>query len=248
MNYITNPDLIILPRRPENDNSPGGFTILNPRNKRRFLLPSGPDGHKLIEILLFFSVSKRNLLKYQDAHSLKATFQSLIEAALLIPMEIGVTYKNSSTYMPVSYAVDYQNIVFNYPFGDYKFEKTILGEMELMNSYSKDYPPPKSYFVRPGAKFYLPQIKSTANKLCSSLIGNLAYILKHTFGALASFDAPHGQFFHKTSPSGGARHPCEAVLLLTESVESIPAGIFSYDFIEHCLISSEPLGVGEKIT
>ncbi len=63
----------------------------------------------------------------------------------------------------------------------------------------------------------------------------ISKLLYYTWGVTGSIEAPpFGRLFHKTSPSGGARHPGE-VYLLAMRVEGLPQGLYHYDGVHHRL-------------
>lgn len=63
----------------------------------------------------------------------------------------------------------------------------------------------------------------------------ISALLYYTWGATGRIDAPpFGQLLHKTSPSGGARHPGE-VYLLAMRVEGLSPGLYHYDAVRHRL-------------
>lgn len=63
----------------------------------------------------------------------------------------------------------------------------------------------------------------------------VAQLLHATWGVQDKIDAPpFGRLFHKTSPSGGARHPGE-VYLLALCVEGLKQGLYHYNGLEHWL-------------
>jgi SagB-type dehydrogenase family enzyme len=65
-----------------------------------------------------------------------------------------------------------------------------------------------------------------------SVISKLLY---YTWGVTGRIDAPpFGRLFHKTSPSGGARHPGE-VYLLAMRVGGLTQGLYHYDGLHHQL-------------
>ncbi|MGH9511583.1 MAG: SagB/ThcOx family dehydrogenase [Terriglobales bacterium] len=65
-----------------------------------------------------------------------------------------------------------------------------------------------------------------------SVISTLLY---YTWGVTGRIDAPpFGSLFHKTSPSGGARHPGE-VYLLAMRVGGLTQGLYHYDGLHHRL-------------
>jgi SagB-type dehydrogenase family enzyme len=63
----------------------------------------------------------------------------------------------------------------------------------------------------------------------------ISKLLYYTWGVTGRIDAPpYGLLFRKTSPSGGARHPCE-VYLLAIRVEGLSFGLYHYDCVQHRL-------------
>ncbi|MBV9623637.1 MAG: SagB family peptide dehydrogenase, partial [Acidobacteria bacterium] len=63
----------------------------------------------------------------------------------------------------------------------------------------------------------------------------LSKLLHYTWGVTGRIDAPpFGRLFHKTSPSGGARHPGE-VYVLAMRIEGLQQGLYHYDCLHHRL-------------
>jgi SagB-type dehydrogenase family enzyme len=63
----------------------------------------------------------------------------------------------------------------------------------------------------------------------------ISTLLQYTWGVTGRIDAPpFGRLFHKTSPSGGARHPGE-VYLLAMRVEGLAQGLYHYNCLHHRL-------------
>ena len=76
-----------------------------------------------------------------------------------------------------------------------------------------------------------------------SVISKLLY---YTWGVTETIDArPFGQLFHKTSPSGGARHPGE-VYLLAMRIKGLSQGLYHYNGLEHCLERIKSMQTVEK--
>lgn len=73
--------------------------------------------------------------------------------------------------------------------------------------------------------------KFSAGKLPLSAVSQLLF---YTWGVISYLDTPFGQLPHKTSPSGGARHPGE-VYLLALKVKRLAMGLYHYDPKRHCL-------------
>jgi SagB-type dehydrogenase family enzyme len=63
----------------------------------------------------------------------------------------------------------------------------------------------------------------------------ISTLLHYTWGVTGRIDAPpFGRLFHKTSPSGGARHPGE-VYLLAMRVGGLTQGLYHYNCLHHRL-------------
>src|SRR6185437_15482574 len=63
----------------------------------------------------------------------------------------------------------------------------------------------------------------------------ISKLLYYTWGVTGTLEAPpFGRLFHKTSPSGGARHPGE-VYLLALRVKGLAQGLYHYDGLHHRL-------------
>lgn len=125
----------------------------------------------------------------------------------------------------------------DFEFLDYSKDSEIIKDQRLMENYLKEYPSPSAYKEYRSKKFYplvnlkmLPPVKFPPNlKRGQSLDKEkLSYMMNLVFGEQFSAEFPVvGKFLAKTSPSGGARHPSEAYLLLLRDV-GIPAGIYHY--------------------
>jgi SagB-type dehydrogenase family enzyme len=62
----------------------------------------------------------------------------------------------------------------------------------------------------------------------------IAQLLHYTWGVMGYLSTPLGRLFHKTSPSGGARHPTE-VYLLALRVKGLAPGLYHYNVRGHQL-------------
>ncbi len=66
-------------------------------------------------------------------------------------------------------------------------------------------------------------------------LDKLATLLHYTWGAMGVIESPNfGPLLHKTSPSGGARHPGE-VYVAALRVTGLPRGIYHYNLRRHAL-------------
>ena len=74
----------------------------------------------------------------------------------------------------------------------------------------------------------------------------ISTLLQYTWGVTGRIDAPpFGRLFHKTSPSGGARHPGE-VYLLAMRVEGLAQGLYHYNCLHHRLERLRSLAAAPK--
>lgn len=66
-------------------------------------------------------------------------------------------------------------------------------------------------------------------------LDRLATLLHYTWGAMSMIDSPNfGPLIHRTSPSGGARHPAE-VYVAAFDVEGLAPGVYHYNHVDHTL-------------
>jgi len=75
------------------------------------------------------------------------------------------------------------------------------------------------------------QREFSAGQLPLSAVSQLLF---YTWGVMGYLSTPFGRLAHKTSPSGGARHPGE-VYLVALKVKGLPSGLYHYDPRDHCL-------------
>jgi SagB-type dehydrogenase family enzyme len=74
----------------------------------------------------------------------------------------------------------------------------------------------------------------------------ISTLLHHTWGVTGKINAPpFGRLFHKTSPSGGARHPGE-VYLLAMRVSGLAQGLYHYDGLHHRLARLRQMRTAKK--
>lgn len=64
---------------------------------------------------------------------------------------------------------------------------------------------------------------------------SLASLLHYTWGSMGMIDSPNfGPLIHRTSPSGGARHPAEVYVAVLD-VEGLAPGLYHYNHVAHSL-------------
>ncbi len=240
--YSTNPYIFMYPRVTGHDQEQETqFVLFNPDNRRRFEIPSGIGLPRIISLILSCSEAPRSEKELIELNLIMSADElaSMAEAGILVTEKIKADH--------FDFLLLYQRLVHNYPFGDYDIPQTIDEENSLMDKYAKSYEPPSSYFERPGTSYALPDV-SEHNKQSKDFSEDLAKILHYTFGSFGLLKGRHGKFFHKTSPSGGSRHPSEAIVVLNIGLNDIPAGVYSYDFLKKSLIDSESVEMKERIT
>lgn len=225
--YTVNPNIFIYPRI---ENQGVNFVLFNPDNRRRFSIPRDEDFPDILKLLLFCSQAPKEIeeILSGDFEIDQDDIDHLVEAGVLLEGKPEVKPEKNS------FLSLYQTLVHNYPFGDYDLLETIEAEEALMEKYASTAMPPESYLPRKGKQYLLSDIKTDA------FGDRLSKILDYTFGAFGTLKGKHGVFLHKISPSGGARHPSEGLVVLSENLDHIPAGIYSYDFSEKALVDSEP--------
>jgi len=126
----------------------------------------------------------------------------------------------------------------DFKFLDYSIENEVLKDQKLMKTYLNESLPPPIYKEYKNNKFYplLPisefeEVKFPPHGTLTKKLNKqkLSYMLYLTFGEIFSANFPIvGKILAKTSPSGGARHPSEAYILLLKNLDNIPAGVYHY--------------------
>jgi SagB-type dehydrogenase family enzyme len=127
-----------------------------------------------------------------------------------------------------------------------------LGEAHasrMMERYLEESPQPSLLKSYPDASHtLLPEVSPTENEFIRILMSRRTHrafskedittdtvskLLFYTWGVHGRLDSPpFGHLFHKTSPSGGARHPGE-VYLLAIRVSGLAPGLYHYDGLNH---------------
>lgn len=125
----------------------------------------------------------------------------------------------------------------DFEFLDYSKDSEVLKDQQLMERYVKENEQPSIYKEYKTKNFY--KLTNPKNfKLIKfppsgKILGELnkeklSYMLYLTFGEIFSVDFPIiGKVLVKTSPSGGARHPSEAYVIVLKDI-GIPKGVYHY--------------------
>lgn len=230
------------------------LTILEPFEKRYFEITNT----FLLDLLDFAKTWKsateiKKLIKSSNNKISRETFElvfsNLLEQNILIGKNhpINKIFYSSKQWFSNGWdsAFYYHLTSRDYKFLDYSKEEDVLSDRKLMQKYAKLSPPPPIYKTYKNCKFFkLPKIsqrllrlKFHSNKehnviLTTQKLSNFLYL---TFGETGSVNFPvFGKSLLKTSPSGGARHPSEAYLVLLKDI-NIPVGVYHYSVKKHGL-------------
>ncbi|WP_026730843.1 nitroreductase family protein [Fischerella sp. PCC 9605] len=254
--FFTSPDIFIIQNRlyaPSHYGS-GKWVVFNAKTRKAFLAigkDSFPEVVGLLALASNHPVSSSDLLN-AGIPITEAQIHKLIECDLL---------RNSSTqhsnHSP-TFIQHYQLANLDYPFLDYFDSQWRKNDLELMRQYACQGGPPPTITERITEKnkqFYeLPTVSPQdlnplqnenfkSQKLC---LTTFSAILRFVFGPIGELSGGEfGPWLRKTSPSGGARHPTEGVVLLPYNYYTeLPGGIYIYDVKRHALV--ELVGEYEK--
>lgn len=211
---------------------PGKWVVFNGQTRKTFLA-SGPDVvPDAVRILAAVGSGAGLQGMVLEDRPLDAAVHRLLDAGLITRTE-GERQSPSPTLLET-----YHRGVTDYPFHDYSDPEWAEHDTALMQSYSAVSPPPPLATERLGNGYELPpaspRLFETSDG-CFSL-ESLATLLRYVFGPTGSVPWALGQCFKKTSPSGGARHPTEGVVLLPSRLGHVPPGAYAYDVLKHRLV------------
>jgi len=235
--YWSNPDLIVFQSRLYSPGyaGPGRWAIVNSRT-REAVSAIGPDViPDSIRILSAASVGKTaDELIGLSGHIRARHIDSLLGKDLLLADEpIADKERTFSEF--------YHALTYDYPFVDYGLPNWEEREEKLMRHYSSLWRAPDSMVNREGDRFPLEDVsldlENSREKHSELSLGVLSLVLKYTFGPIGTIPTPHVDCIRRTSPSGGARHPTECMVLLRSLIGGIPAGTYWYDVKGHALVA-----------
>ncbi|SFB04587.1 hypothetical protein SAMN05216266_10410 [Amycolatopsis marina] len=141
---------------------------------------------------------------------------------------------------PTSYLERYHRAVFDYPFHDYYDKEWHAKDVATMAEYQSAWAPPPPLTERAGEPIALPEV-SPHDAVSHPPGGDLtprtlAAVLHLALAPTGWRTAPVvGPLAHRTSPSGGGRHPTEVVVLLSRALGHVPPGAYHYDSGRHAL-------------
>ncbi|GEM_PF-1087832 len=212
----------------------GKWVIYN-TDTNKALLAVGKD--KLPDIVPFlteFSGIERTTMQINESVT-----KRLVSEKLLLNNDDSFSINNSPGFIEL-----YSNSVFNFPFRDYHDPKWLEKDHNTMSHYSKLWEHPPMFTKRLGKRIFLKSInKENLNSKESSLdLHFISLLLKTVFGPLDTIKSYPVDSFRKTSPSGGAKHPTEAVVFFNQDFDNLEKGAYIYDVKEHALIKDDFLG------
>jgi hypothetical protein len=233
--FATNPNAVIIQARLYANNfaGPGRWTIVEPQ-QRKYLLAVGPDVIPDVFSILCATV---NFLTMDQLRQVTPFINDQI-IGKLIDLKLLV---DKSDPLPRNFVSRYHLLTIDYPPHDYFDPNWRAKDIEMMEKYANMWPSPPNNTVRQGTQWTLPPVSqhmlTVAGKSELSELEILATCLRYTFGPIGEITVPVGKFYRKTSPSGGARHPTEGVIVLPRIWGNIPAGAYVYEIEEHSLVA-----------
>lgn len=131
----------------------------------------------------------------------------------------------------------------DYPFHEYSRDDWLRQDQRLMHQYASMAAPPPRSVERNGEVVALPAVplvhlRNLRHFAKASDAEKISMALRFALSPIGEIAAEYGPWFRRTSPSGGARHPTECVVVLPSPVGELPAGSFVYDWPRHRLVRS----------
>ncbi|WJV26255.1 MULTISPECIES: SagB/ThcOx family dehydrogenase [Pseudomonas] len=222
---FSNPSLYILQTKLVAPNTQGNsrWTVVNPVSSTLYGAMGKDEYPKLIKILKEASSCEGALLHGMDV---------LTDKELLLSDPGSSSTKKSDRFLDY-----YHEFVHGYVFHNYDSVERFEKDREQMNEYGKIASPPDVYTQRASElpRFSLPSPKMELRTIDSEM-QLLSNILSGAFLAVGQIDGgDFGPWLRKASPSGGARHPIEALVIIN-GIEGIPDGVYYFDPPGHQLI------------
>jgi hypothetical protein len=131
----------------------------------------------------------------------------------------------------------------DYPFFDYGSDNVVKVESDLLDRYAALWESPPAIADREGPRYALPAVDvgfPVGEPTGFPSPRGLAVVLRTLLGPIGEIRTRHAACLRRTTPSGGARHPTEAVWVCRRGMDDAPAGAFTYDPRAHCLVREPP--------
>lgn len=241
-----NPELIVVQSRLLSPRyaGPGKWAIFDPRTLRSFVAAT-PDNTRMPAVLRLLARAATGDAAEAVAAALpgatEATIDRLEDQRLLVDAEI-------TTPRVHGFLGHYQLAVFDFPFLDYSVETWREQDAGIMASYSAESPHPAVFTPLDGPSIPLPAPNLEALAPGRPELETLAAALHVAFAPTGSMDGGgFGPWLQKTSPSGGARHPSDGVLVLGDRLGGMAAGQYAYDARHHALVPVTSTGATRSL-
>ncbi|WP_158275418.1 MULTISPECIES: SagB/ThcOx family dehydrogenase [unclassified Pseudomonas] len=223
--FFSNPSLYFLQTKLVAPNTQGNsrWTVVDPDSSSLYGAVGKDEYPRLIEILK--SASSAEGLALSD-------IDSLLEKNILLPSLERTKKEKSRLFLDF-----YHNFVHGYAFYNYESIERFKKDREQMTEYGKIAPPPSVYTQRntESKRLVLPSPQMGLIDVHDD-VQLLSNILSGTFLAVGLIPGgDFGPWLRKANPSGGGRHPTEA-LIIAHGVEGIPSGIYYFDAPHNQLI------------
>jgi SagB-type dehydrogenase family enzyme len=139
----------------------------------------------------------------------------------------------------------YHQFTYNYPFEDYAASDWRERDVGLMEQYAKLSAPPKPQSSFEGEAFVLPSfVREHASGASlellrrAPLLNRIAFLLGFVFGKTGDVPSRFLTCVRRTSPSGGARHPTDALVEIRNIDGGPKDGFYFYDPGNHTLVAT----------
>lgn len=206
----------------------GRWAIFDPHSKRSFLLSGKEHFPRLLDVLL----------KVNRGAADRSSGSVLSAVAPLLRGANEAKRLRDITRAPDDYLSKYQLAVFDYDFFDYSDPGWRERDAQLMLTYGRSEKPPGNFASRKGRVHQLSGAGSQLPEEDNSLRAALARALRLSLSPIGEIPGhPYGPWLRRTSPSGGARHPTEAVLLLPVGRFGLGGGAYYFDGRAEVLIA-----------
>ena len=134
----------------------------------------------------------------------------------------------------------FQLASFDYPFHNYADPAAVAEYKLLIQSFLAMGTPPANQIAFEGEAIKLPPVQMVEPDQKGISLEALSYLLGHAFRPIGNIHTDSLECIRRTSPSGGARHPTEPLVIVREPLESLPVGAYFYRSQDHSLIKAPP--------
>jgi hypothetical protein len=239
---FTKPNIFIVQSRLFTPNymGTGRWVIIDPKTRKSLVAVGKDEVPLILRVLVIAESGKRISAIAEELNVNEEVIIRLFNSGLLVHEK---DYSECSKHL--NYMESYHEMVFEYPFHDYSKDGWKDRDRAQMSQYGIQALPPESITIRNGKTvFKLPppsleiftiERNVTLVDFAEPLV--LGTLLHITFGIIEVIPSDW-PMLRKTSPSGGGRHPAEAIVFIPEN-KLIPEGVYYYDVQNHSLVLVE---------